>query len=108
MITNYLRLQVMALFMAMTAAVVPLDEYVSAPESVYKWEKLHDATFTSTLGNTVYVLNVTSLDWLDVSKAYGPAGSIWSHMVYVFVPEEVKYPNVSNAYLTGDNNREPN
>lgn len=108
MFRNCFRIQMMALFMAMAAAVVPLDEYVSAPESVYKWEKLHDATFTSTLGNTVYVLNVTSLDWLDVSKAYGPAGSIWSHMVYVFVPEEVKYPNVSNAYLTGDNNREPN
>lgn len=103
-----MKLIVMAIMLAMTQAVVPLDEYVSAPEEVYKWEKLENATFKSALGNTVYVINVTSLDWLDVSKAQGRAGSIWSHLVYIIVPKEIKFYNVSNAYITGGDNKNEN
>jgi len=65
----------------------PIDEYVSAPEKVYKWEHLKNATFRTPIwGSTVHVLNVTSLEWLDVTKAKGENGAIWSHMVYVAVP----------------------
>lgn len=76
------------LFVAMASAGVPLDDYVDKHEPNYKWELLNDATFTSDLGNTVYVLNVTSLDWLDSSRAYSSAGlgTKWTHLVYVLVP----------------------
>jgi PhoPQ-activated pathogenicity-related protein len=94
--------------MAIAAAIVPLDEYVSSPEPAYKWEKLNDATFKSALGNTVHVLNVTSLDWLDSSRAQGVSGTTWTHLVYVVIPKEIKYYNVSNAYITGGDNRHPN
>jgi hypothetical protein len=94
--------------MAIVSAGVPLDDYVNRPEESYKWEVLYDATFKSKLGNTVYVLNVTSLDWLDLSKASGMAGTTWSHLVYVVVPDEIKYKNVSNIYLDYGDNSKPN
>lgn len=76
------------LLVALTSAKVPLDEYVEKNEPSYKWEMLTDATFESDNGNTVYVMNVTSLDWLDTSRAYSSVGlgTTWSHLVYVVVP----------------------
>jgi len=47
------------------------------------------------------VLNVTSLRWLDTSRAVGPQGDIWSHLVYVIIPNNLTYTNTSHAYLTG-------
>jgi hypothetical protein len=92
------------LFMAMASASVPLDDYVNKDEPVYKWEYLKDKTFESKLGNTVFVLNVTSLEWLDQSRAIGYQGNTWSHLVYIIVPKDIKYTNVSNAYFDyGDN-----
>lgn len=53
-------------------------------------------------------MNVTSQTWLNVSKAYGPTGSTWTHMVAIVVPKELNYKNISLAYLTGSCDRTPN
>lgn len=107
MIKSSAKMLVMALLVAMVS-MIPLDDYVNKPEEVYKWEKLNDATFKSTLGNTVHVLNVTSLSWLKPEKAYGVIGTVWTHLVYVVIPKEIKVHNVSNAYITHGDNRIPN
>lgn len=81
---------------------------MNEPEPVYKWEKLHNETYKSVLGNTIYVLNVTSLEWLDVTKAVGSNGALWTHLVYVVVPKKLTYKNISFAYITGGENTKPN
>lgn len=81
-----------------------LDDYVSAPEAVYKYENTGQS-FKTDLGGTAYVLNVTSLAWLDEATVTGPHGNnLWSHLVVVVVPKVLKLPNVSLAYLTGNCN----
>lgn len=91
-----------------TVSAIPIDDYVNRVEPVYKWEHLKNATFTSALGNTVHVLNVTSLEWLDVSRARGVNGALWTHLVYVVVPYRLTHTNVSLALLTGWGNEKPN
>ena len=81
---------------------------MSAPEKVYKWEALSDLTIKSFYGNTLYVLNVTSLEWLDPSLATGVNGKLWSHLVTIAVPKNLKYTNVSYALVTGGSNTIPN
>ena len=107
-ITNSFKIATLAALMAVVSAVVPLDDYVSQPEAVYKWEHLEDKQMTSLFGNKIYVLNVTSLDWLDTSKQTGQGISVWSHLVYVAVPHDLKVTNMSMAYITGGDNDDPN
>ena len=86
---------------------IPIDDYVSAPEPDYAWVKYGEGR--TPLGGQAHYLNVTSLRWLDTSKAYGPSGDLWSHRVTVIVPKVLKYTNVSVSYLTGScNDEEPN
>jgi hypothetical protein len=65
-------------------------------------------------GGVGHVLNVTSQQWLDTSRAAtardpqnGGPTDIWSHQVVVLVPNVVKHRNVSMAYLTGSCNNKP-
>lgn len=77
-------------------------------EPVYKWEKLHNETYKTPFGSTVHILNVTSLEWLDTTKASGPNGALWTHLVYVVIPEKLTYKNISLAYITDGKNDKPN
>lgn len=45
---------------------------------------------------------------MDISRASGSAGTVWSHLVYVVVPTELNYRNVSNAFLSSGDNSRPN
>lgn len=101
-------LVLIALVVQLASAVKPIDVYLNKVEPVYKWEKLHNETYKTVFGSTVYVLNVTSLEWLDVSKAAGANGALWTHLVYVVVPEKLTYTNISFAYITGGENTKPN
>ena len=86
----------------------PLDDYVSTPSPHYKW---HDtgATIKTVFGGTGHVLNVTSQQWLDATRAQGPGGTspIWTHQVVVVIPKNIQFRNVSFAYLTGSCNENP-
>lgn len=84
----------------------PLDDYVNKPDPNYHWYDTN-VTIKTVLGGTGYVLNVTSQQWLDVSRATSPNGAIWSHQVIVVVPSELRLTNVSMAYLTGNCNDHP-
>ena len=78
-----------------------LDDYVSAEDPNYGWRHVEELKFKSLYGGTGYVLNVTSQKWLDKSLVWGPDGDLWTHQVVVIVPKNLKYTNVSHAYLTG-------
>lgn len=71
-------------------------------EDVYGWFEIENSTKRSLNGGTIHYLNVTSQTWLDESKAYGPHGdNIWTHHVAVNIPKNLKYTNISAAYVTG-------
>ena len=53
------------------------------------------------LGGVGTVLNVTSQKWLDVSRARGPYGAVWTHHVVVIVPKHVRVRNVSLVSAAG-------
>lgn len=81
------------------------DSFMEREEKVYNWFEYENSSIKSNNGGTIYFLNVTSLEWLDESKAYGPNGNnIWSHHVAINIPNNLKYTNVSTAYVTGDCN----
>ena len=93
--------------LAAPAGATPLDEYVSAPDKHFAW---HDtgARIKTKFGGEAMVLNVTSQQWLDTSRAAGPSGgAIWTHQVVVVVPKTVQFRNVSFAYVTGGCNDNP-
>ena len=43
---------------------------------------------------------MTSLEYLDASKVYGPKGSKWDHEVIIIVPKQMTNPTtLSSVYL---------
>ena len=68
-------------------------------EEVYDWFEVEDSTIKSINGGTIHFLNVTSQQWLDESKAYGPNGDIWTHTVAVNIPKNLKHTNISVALV---------
>jgi PhoPQ-activated pathogenicity-related protein len=84
----------------------PLDTYLKKADPNYKWfDTQHRVKMLS--GATGYVLNVTSQQWLDTSKAIGPNGAIWTHQVLVIVPKTVKVVDHAMIYITGNCNENP-
>jgi len=84
----------------------PPPRALPQPESVYKWRDTGLTIDGLYFGGKAYILNVTSLTWLDTSKAYIPrlpveSGNVWSHQVMVVVPKELKFTNVSTMVLNG-------
>ena len=78
----------------------PLDDYVSTPSPHYKW---HDtgAKIKTVFGGTGHVLNVTSQQWLDATRAQGPGGTspIWTHQVVVVEERHTKVSIESMSFL---------
>ena len=96
---------IFSLFLLITLAVAQdsliMDEYLAKPEPVFKWRHIAHMDFKTAHGNQAYILNVTSLEYLDTSKVSGPKGSVWDHEVIVVVPKDIVYKNVSTVYLSG-------
>lgn len=84
-----------------------LDEYVAKIEEEYAWRFVEEFTFDTLWKGTGYVLNVTSLRWMNASEAHGPNGDIWTHQVIVIVPKELKNTNVAFSWPTGGCNEHP-
>ena len=100
-------MMVIFLFLIILGRADVLSEYVEGPEESFSWFEEEDLKFKTTRGNTAHVLNVTSLKWMDESRAYGPRGAIWDHTVIVVVPKHLKHTNVSTVYLTWGCNENP-
>ncbi|XP_077980688.1 autocrine proliferation repressor protein A-like [Glandiceps talaboti] len=79
----------------------PLDDYVNKPDAHYKYTILTDRTVRVPNSYTVYVLNMTSQKWLDESRV---DRSIWSHDLFVTIPDNLKIFDASFIYVTGGHN----
>ena len=64
------------LLLCLTVAVggTPLDDYVSKPDAHYKWNDTGAVVKNLIFGASAHILNVTSQQWLDTTKAIGPNG----------------------------------
>ncbi|XP_059147484.1 autocrine proliferation repressor protein A-like [Physella acuta] len=73
----------------------PLDDYVNAPDSNYRYTYL-----TSIKGPNyaVYMLNMTSQKWLTEQETTTP---IWWHYMAVIVPTEVVYRDTGFLWIGG-------
>jgi PhoPQ-activated pathogenicity-related protein len=88
-----------------------LYDYLNEAESTYNWTYTGDNFLTLKLSRA-YKLNVSSLTWLDESVYTIPGGSPnWTHEVFVVVPANLKYKNVSTFWIStlpaGCNNDAP-
>lgn len=81
-----------------------LKDYCASVEDVYSWEELPQFQEKG-IGFTSYVLNVTSLRWLDDTKV---SRSVWWHFVVLFVPDEPEPRFLENGflYITGSSNND--
>jgi PhoPQ-activated pathogenicity-related protein len=82
-------------------ALNPLDEYIRKPESKFAWHDTGVVIDKMLFGSTATMLNVTSLEWLDTTKAIGPNGALWTHQVMVVIPKKLTITNMSTVVMTG-------
>jgi PhoPQ-activated pathogenicity-related protein len=79
---------------------------VNKPDPNYKWSDT-SVRVPTILGGSGHLLNVTSQQWLDESRAYGPDGALWTHQVLTIVPRHLKVKNKAVIYITGGCNENP-
>lgn len=84
MSTKVVALVLLSLVAASLAA--PLDDYVKAADSSFKWEYVNSIRGN---GFTTYNINLTSQTW---SPPGGVSFSVWTHWLQVCVPDNVRSP----------------
>jgi len=84
-----------------------LDDYVAKVEPDFAWREVEELRFKTLWGGSGYILNVTSLNWMNVSEVYSPTGSLWTHQVQVIVPHKLSSTNVAYSWITGGCNSYP-
>ena len=89
------------------SATPEFDAYIEKKEAVFSWVDTQQRVQPELSTATAHVLNVTSLEWLDVSRAYGPTGSVWTHQVAVVVPKVVTEKSFAVSVMTGGCNENP-
>lgn len=97
-------LKLLFLLIPTCLSLTPLDTYIRKPEPVFKWRDTGFVIDKMLFGSTAHMLNVTSLEWLDTSKAIGPNGAVWTHQVMVVIPKKLTIFNMSTVVLTGSCN----
>merc|ERR1719498_1481982 len=85
----------------------PLDTYINKPDPNFAWYDTTDRVNMLT-GGVGHLLNVTSQQWLDPSKAHlQHGGSIWTHQAFTIVPKNLRIKNKAIIYITGGCNENP-
>jgi PhoPQ-activated pathogenicity-related protein len=92
------------LFSLIGVSADQLTDYVTAPDANYNWFEESDKGFKTLWGNTARILNVTSQQWMDETKAQAPGGAIWTHTAIVVIPKKLTTKNIATVYLTGNCN----
>eukprot|EP00057_Strongylocentrotus_purpuratus_P015135 XP_011669609.1 PREDICTED: autocrine proliferation repressor protein A [Strongylocentrotus purpuratus] len=85
---------------AATVVATPLDDYVSMPDSHYKFEVLSEHRVHGEY--IAYVLNMTSQKWLTYNDS---DSAIWWHYLTITVPDKLTHPGHAALYVTGGSNR---
>lgn len=76
----------------------PLDQYVQAPDSNYKYELVNTIPGQ---GYTAYVLDMTSQAWRSPSEV---DRTIWKHWLTIVKPDKVEHPT-GFLFITGGSNK---
>ena len=94
-------LSLLSLTITTSTALTALDDYIRKAEPKFSWRDTGRRVEKLPFGSTAVELNVTSLEWLDVTKAIGPNGALWTHQVMVVLPETLKITNITTMVMTG-------
>lgn len=99
---RFVMLTAVVLFVLVSAkaAATPLDDYVAAPDPVFKYELVNQGDKPDC---TTYVYHMVSQTWLDASKVDRP---LWEHTVLVTVPKDLKYTKAMMFIGGGDNRKD--
>jgi PhoPQ-activated pathogenicity-related protein len=79
----------------------PLDRYVAAPDSSYRWAVIETIPGT---GYTGHVLQLTSQRWRDETEVDRP---LWTHWLTVIVPEQIAAGAALLVISGGSNEKKP-
>jgi PhoPQ-activated pathogenicity-related protein len=99
-------LSLLSLTITTSTALTALDDYIRKAEPKFSWRDTGRRVEKLPFGSTAVELNVTSLEWLDVTKAIGPNGALWTHQVMVVLPETLKITNITTMVMTGGCNED--
>src|SRR4051794_1100307 len=77
----------------------PLDRYVQAPDSNYKYELVRTIPGE---GYTAYVLDMTSQSWRSPSEV---DRTIWKHWLTIIKPDKIEH-NTGFLFITGGSNKD--
>ncbi|MGI6083594.1 MAG: PhoPQ-activated protein PqaA family protein [Limnochordia bacterium] len=75
---------------AASGETLPLDEYVTAPDSVYKWQLLTSLPVPS--GGSLHQITFTSQTWKE---------TVWQHRLYLVIPDGEMVGNTALLFITG-------
>ncbi|XP_078691621.1 autocrine proliferation repressor protein A-like isoform X1 [Branchiostoma floridae x Branchiostoma belcheri] len=81
----------------------PLDDYVNKPDPHYSYHEVLEWRLKGP-GYTMYLLNMTSQQWLTEKDVNRP---IWWHFLTVVIPDNITYPDAGFLFIDGDNNDHP-
>ncbi|XP_035694841.1 autocrine proliferation repressor protein A-like, partial [Branchiostoma floridae] len=81
----------------------PLDDYVNKPDPHYSYHEVLEWRLKGP-GCTMYLLNMTSQQWLTEDEVDRP---IWWHFLTVVIPDNMTYPDAGFLFIDGDNNDHP-
>ncbi|MEX2169925.1 MAG: PhoPQ-activated pathogenicity-related family protein [Pirellulales bacterium] len=82
-----------------TAESTPLDEYLEAPDTLYKWELVQSIEGNS---SKTCVIRLTSQAWLSENEVDRP---VWEHWLVVVKPNTLKTNKAFLVVSGSDNNR---
>ena len=82
-----------------TAESTPLDEYLEAPDTLYKWELVQTVEGKS---SKTCVIRLTSQAWLSDNEVDRP---VWEHWLVVVKPKTLKANKAFLVVSGSDNNR---
>ena len=85
-------------YLSQTVHATALEDYIAAPDSNYSYSVVN--TYSET-GYTVYVIDMTSQKWRDISEVDRP---LWRHWLIVVKPDTV-VSNTSLLWINGGSNR---
>ncbi len=77
----------------------PLDEYVAAPDSHYKYELVRTIPGN---GYTAYVIDLTSQAWRSAEEVSQP---VWKHWLTIIKPDHVEH-STGFLFITGGSNKD--
>lgn len=81
----------------------PLDEYVAAEDTVFAWRETNYTL--KGWGWTGHLLNLTSCAWLPEEEV--GSASVWTHQLFVVVPDTIKDASTGTVWITGGDNGNP-